>query len=104
MLETFAAGLAIERLDEAGLGATEAQVKRARMAGRSVDAEANFDLGLAFHDVRVAASGNRKVVQFHENLRRHQRRYQHFAFARLGRDVKAIDEISPLLPVEAPRP
>jgi len=92
MLESFAARLAIERLDDAALQAMEEQVNRARAAGAQVDLEANFELGLGFHDMLVAASGNRKVVQIHESLKRHQRRYQHFAFTRVGRDLRALDE------------
>lgn len=92
MLESFAARLFVERLDEAALRRMEEQVERARAAGSQVDLQANFDLGLEFHDLLVAASGNRKVVQLHENLKRHQTRYQHFAFARLGRDLRALDE------------
>jgi DNA-binding GntR family transcriptional regulator len=92
MLESFAARLAIERLDDAALQAMEEQVNRARAAGARVDLEANFELGLGFHDMLVAASGNRKVVQIHESLKRHQRRYQHFAFTRVGRDLRALDE------------
>lgn len=92
MLESFAARLAIERLDDAALQAMEEQVNRARAAGAQVDLEANFELGLGFHDMVVAASGNRKVVQIHESLKRHQRRYQHFAFTRVGRDLRALDE------------
>jgi DNA-binding GntR family transcriptional regulator len=92
MLESFAARLFIERLDEAVLRAMEEQVERTRAPGYRVDLQENFDLGLEFHDLLVGACGNRKVVQLHENLRRHQTRYQHFAFARLGRDVRALDE------------
>ncbi|HMB85230.1 MAG TPA: GntR family transcriptional regulator [Methylomirabilota bacterium] len=92
MLESFAARLFIERLDEAVLRAMEEQVERSRAPGYRVDLQENFDLGLEFHDLLVGACGNRKVVQLHENLRRHQTRYQHFAFARLGRDVRALDE------------
>jgi DNA-binding GntR family transcriptional regulator len=92
MLESFAARLFIERLDDAALRAMEEQVERSRAAGYQVDLRANFDLGLEFHDLLVGACGNRKVVQLHENLKRHQTRYQHFAFARLGRDVRATDE------------
>lgn len=92
MLESFAARLAIERLDDAALQAMEGQVNRARAAGAQVDLEANFELGLGFHDMLVAASGNRKVAQIHESLKRHQRRYQHFAFTRVGRDLRALDE------------
>lgn len=92
MLESFAARLAIERLADAALQAMEEQVTRARAAGAQVDLEANFELGLGFHDMLVAASGNRKVVQIHESLKRHQRRYQHFAFTRMGRDLRALDE------------
>lgn len=92
MLESFAARLFIERLDEAALQAMEEQVERARAPGYQVDLQANFDLGLEFHDLLVGACGNRKVVQLHENLKRHQTRYQHFAFARLGRDMRALDE------------
>ena len=92
MLESFAARLFIERLDEAVLRAMEEQVERSRAPGYQVDLQANFDLGLEFHDLLVGACGNRKVVQLHENLKRHQTRYQHFAFARLGRDVRALDE------------
>ncbi|HEY7039857.1 MAG TPA: GntR family transcriptional regulator [Methylomirabilota bacterium] len=92
MLESFAARLAIERLDDAALQGMEGQVTRARAAGAQVDLEANFELGLGFHDMLVAASGNRKVVQIHESLKRHQRRYQHFAFTRVGRDLRALDE------------
>jgi DNA-binding GntR family transcriptional regulator len=92
MLESFAARLFIERLDEAVLGAMEEQVERSRAPGYRVDLQENFDLGLEFHDLLVGACGNRKVVQMHENLKRHQTRYQHFAFARLGRDLRALDE------------
>jgi len=92
MLESFAARLFIERLDEAVLRAMEEQVERSRAPGYRVDLQENFDLGLEFHDLLVGACGNRKVVQLHENLRRDQTRYQHFAFARLGRDVRALDE------------
>ena len=92
MLECFAARLAIERLDDAALQTMEEQVNRARAAGAQVDLEANFELGLGFHDILVAASGNRKVAQIHESLKRHQRRYQHFAFTRVGRDLRALDE------------
>jgi len=92
MLETFAVRLFMERFDEAVLRRMEEQVERARAAGHRVDLQANFDLGLEFHDLLVGACGNRKVVQLHENLKRHQTRYQHFAFARLGRDLRALDE------------
>ena len=92
MLESFAARLFIERLDDRALQAMQEQVERARAPGYQVDLQANFDLGLEFHDLLVGACGNRKVVQLHENLKRHQTRYQHFAFARLGRDVRALDE------------
>ena len=92
MLESFAARLFIERLDEAVLRAMEEQVERSRAPGYRVDLQENFDLGLEFHDLLVGACGNRKVVQMHENLKRHQTRYQHFAFARLGRDLRALDE------------
>lgn len=92
MLESFAARLFIERLDEAVLRAMEEQVERSRAPGYRVDLQENFDLGLEFHDLLVGACGNRKVVQIHENLKRHQTRYQHFAFARLGRDLRALDE------------
>jgi DNA-binding GntR family transcriptional regulator len=92
MLESFAARLFIERLDDGALQAMQEQVERARAPGYQVDLQANFDLGLEFHDLLVGACGNRKVVQLHENLKRHQTRYQHFAFARLGRDVRALDE------------
>ena len=92
MLESFAARLFIERLDEAVLRAMDEQVERSRAPGYRVDLQENFDLGLEFHDLLVGACGNRKVVQMHENLKRHQTRYQHFAFARLGRDLRALDE------------
>ena len=92
MLESFAARLFIERLDEAVLRAMEEQVERSRAPGYRVDLQENFDVGLEFHDLLVGACGNRKVVQMHENLKRHQTRYQHFAFARLGRDLRALDE------------
>jgi DNA-binding GntR family transcriptional regulator len=92
MLESFAARLFIERLDGRALQAMQDQVERARAPGYQVDLQANFDLGLEFHDLLVGGCGNRKVVQLHENLKRHQTRYQHFAFARLGRDVRALDE------------
>ena len=97
MLETFAARLTIERLDDATLQAMEEQVSCARAAGADVDLQSNFDLGLEFHDLLVGACGNRKVVQLYENLKRHQTRYQHFAFARLGRDIRALDEHADIL-------
>ena len=92
MLESFAARLFIERLDDRALRAMQDQVERARAPGYQVDLQADFDLGLEFHDLLVGGCGNRKVVQLHENLKRHQTRYQHFAFARLGRDMRALDE------------
>ena len=101
MLETFAARLTIERLDDATLQAMEEQVSCARAAEADVDLQSNFDLGLEFHDLLGAACGNRKVVQLYENLKRHQTRYQHFAFARLGRDIRALDEHADIL--AAPR-
>jgi DNA-binding GntR family transcriptional regulator len=97
VLETFAARLTIERLDEATLQAMEEQVARSRAPGLRVDHQANFNLGLEFHDLLVAACGNRKVVQVYESLRRHQTRYQHFAFTRLGRDTRALDEHADIL-------
>ncbi len=97
MLETFAARLTIERLDGATLQAMEEQVSRARATGAEVDLQSNFDLGLEFHDLLVAACSNRKVVQLYENLKRHQMRYQRFAFARLGRDIRALDEHADIL-------
>src|SRR5689334_7149373 len=92
MLEHFAAGLVLERLDDALLAALAEQVERARAAGRRIDAKTNFALAFEFHDLLVGACGNRKVVQLHENLKAHHRRYDHFAFTRLGRNVRAVDE------------
>jgi DNA-binding GntR family transcriptional regulator len=92
MLESFAARLFIERIDDRALRAMQDQVERSRAPGYQVDLQADFDLGLEFHDLLVGGCGNRKVVQLHENLKRHQTRYQHFAFARLGRDMRALDE------------
>ncbi len=97
VLETFAARLAIERLDEVTLEAMEAQVARSRAPGLRVDHQTNFNLGHEFHDLLVAACGNRKVLQVYEGLRRHQTRYQHFAFTRLGRDTRALDEHADIL-------
>ncbi len=97
VLETFAARLTIERLDEATLQAMEEQVARSRAPGLQVDHQTNFNLGLEFHDLLVGACGNRKVVQVYESLRRHQARYQHFAFTRLGRDTRALDEHAEIL-------
>ncbi|HET7378791.1 MAG TPA: GntR family transcriptional regulator [Gaiellales bacterium] len=92
MLEQFAAGLVIDRLDDVLLRALAEQVRRARAAGRRVDARTNFVLAFEFHDLLVLACGNRKVAQLHENLKAHHRRYDHFAFTRLGRRVRAVDE------------
>jgi len=92
ILETFAARLALERLDEATQRALEEQVRRSRSAGRKVDTTTNFTLALEFHDLLIVACGNRKVIQLHEGLKQHQRRYQHFAFSRLGRDTRAVEE------------
>ena len=92
MLEHFAVGLVLARLDDALLGALAAQVARARAAGRRIDARTNFELAFEFHDLLVSACGNRKVVQLHESLKAHHRRYDAFAFTRLGRSVRALDE------------
>jgi hypothetical protein len=78
----FAAKLAIERLDDAALQTMEEQVERVRAAGMQVDLQANFELGLEFHDLLVAACGNRKVEAL---LCAHLLRF--------------YGEISPLLPV-----
>ena len=53
MLESFAARLFIERLDDRALQAMQEQVERARAPGYQVDLQANFDLGLEFHDLLV---------------------------------------------------
>jgi DNA-binding GntR family transcriptional regulator len=97
MLEHFAASLLLERLDDGLPAALAAQVARARAAGRKVDARTNFALAFEFHDLLVAACGNRKVVQLHENLKAHHRRYEHFAFTRLGRSLRALDEHEQIL-------
>jgi DNA-binding GntR family transcriptional regulator len=91
MLETFAARLTLERLHEEMVRAMESQVAAARQA-TPTDVLMGFTLGLEFHDVLVSACGNQKVVQFYEILKRHLRHYQHFAFCRLGRDQRALEE------------
>jgi DNA-binding GntR family transcriptional regulator len=92
MLEHFAAGLVLERPHDELPAVLGGQVARARAAGRKIDARTNFELAFEFHDLLVAACGNRKVVQLHENLKAHHRRYDHFAFTRLGRSLRAIEE------------
>jgi len=96
MLETFAARHTLERLDEETLGAMERQLAAARQA-TPTDVLTDFTLALGFHDVLVAACGNQKVVQLYEILKRHLRRYQHFAFCRLGRDRRALEEHADIL-------
>jgi DNA-binding GntR family transcriptional regulator len=59
MLESFAARLFIERIDDRALRAMQDQVERARAPGYQVDLQADFDLGLEFHDLLVGGCGNR---------------------------------------------
>ena len=92
MLEHVAAGLVLERLDDALTAILADQVARARAAARRGDSTTTFTLAVEFHDLLVGACGNRKAVQLHENLKAHQRRYDHFAFARIGRNVRPVDD------------
>lgn len=97
MLETYAARLFIERNDPKAIAQIESQVAQALIAGPELDSETNFDLALEFHDLLVAASGNDILVQLHRTFKRHQRRYQHFAFARMGHDRQAMEEHAAIL-------
>ena len=97
MLEAYAVRLFIEKIDETTLRTIEDQVKRSLSVGRTVNSETNFEFALEFHDLLVAASGNSHMVQMHNTFKRHQRRYQHFAFARLGHDEHAMEEHAVLL-------
>jgi DNA-binding GntR family transcriptional regulator len=90
MLETHAARLTCKALEEPTLRAMEATLARAG-AGRG---RASVDLAysMGFHDVFVQACGNSKVIQLHAIVKRHLRRYQLVAFARLGRARRATAE------------
>jgi DNA-binding GntR family transcriptional regulator len=92
MLESHAVRMALARLNASTLEAMERQVRDARAAGPNVDEATNFTLALTFHDLLVQACGNGKMVKLHEGFKRHQRRYQLFAFSRLGRDARALEE------------
>jgi DNA-binding GntR family transcriptional regulator len=97
MLETYAARLACERLDDQALTAMTVQIDRAGKGerGRKVATELNYSMG--FHDVFVGACGNQKLIQLYQIVKRHLRRYQLLAFARLNRAQRATDEHAKIL-------
>jgi DNA-binding GntR family transcriptional regulator len=97
MVETFAARLALERLDQGLLAGLEASVDEGRRAQPDLEAAQDFRLALRFHDELVKACGNARIVQLYEFLKGHLLRYHHVAVARLGRDRRAIEEHAALL-------
>jgi DNA-binding GntR family transcriptional regulator len=95
MLETHAARLTCKALDGPTLDAMAAALARSR-AGRG-RARADLASSMGFHDVFVQACGNQKVIQLHAIVKRHLRRYQLLAFARLGRARRAAAEHARIL-------
>ncbi|MEV0847366.1 GntR family transcriptional regulator [Streptomyces sp. NPDC049954] len=61
-LEVYAAGLAAERANEAGLAGLTEILDRAALATRAADAEAVTDLNTLFHDRILALAGNGLLV------------------------------------------
>ncbi|MGH7332397.1 MAG: GntR family transcriptional regulator [Candidatus Rokuibacteriota bacterium] len=97
MVETFAARLAVERLDDSLVAGLEASVDEARRAQPDLHAAQDFRLALRFHDEIVKACGNARIVQLYEFLKGHLLRYHHVAVSRLGRDLHAIEEHAALI-------
>jgi len=97
MVETFAARLALERLDDGQLAGLEASVDEARRARPALHAAQDFRLALRFHDEIVKACGNSRIVQLYEFLKGHLLRYHQVAVSRLGRDRRAIEEHAALI-------
>jgi DNA-binding GntR family transcriptional regulator len=97
MVETFAVRLAAARLPDATLEAMGRHLEAARRRGLDPHAAEDLDHSLTFHDAFVRACGNPKLVQLHEVVKRHMRRYQLVAFSRLGRADRATAEHAEIL-------
>ncbi len=97
MLETYAARLACKTLSDAALEAMAERIERARRRGRGRKASAELNDSMGFHDVFVAACGNRKLIDLYEIVKRHLRRYQLLSFSRLGRAQRATAEHAEIL-------
>jgi DNA-binding GntR family transcriptional regulator len=97
MLETCAARAAGERKNGTLLRALEAAVDATRGAARRADPLAEVERSMRFHDTFVEACGNRKLIQFYEVIKRHLRRYQLLAFAKLARAERATNEHAQIL-------
>ena len=97
MVETFAVRLTVDRLPDATLKAMEQHIEDARRRNLEPDANRELDHSLVFHDLFVRACGNPKLIQIHEVVKRHMRRYQLFAFAKLGRADRATSEHAEIL-------
>lgn len=97
MLETFAARLAFDRLDEAALAALDHSIAEARQADPNLRGAEDFEIALAFHDRLVSACGNSRIIQLYGVLRAHLLRYHYHAVTMLGRDHRAIEEHADLV-------
>ncbi len=97
MLETFAARLAFDRLDESALAALDRSIGDARRARPDLRGAEDFEIALDFHDRLVTACGNSRIIQLYGVLRAHLLRYHQYAVSRLGRDRRAIEEHADLL-------
>ena len=75
----------------------EQHIEDARRRNLEPDASRELDHSLVFHDLFVQACGNPKLIQIHEVVKRHMRRYQLFAFSRLGRADRATAEHAEIL-------
>jgi DNA-binding GntR family transcriptional regulator len=97
MVETYSARLFMEKGNDRILRELENQVHQSLTVGPDVNRADNFDIALHFHDLLVAAGGNHTLIRFHETFKQHQRRYQYFAFDRIGHDRHAMQEHADLL-------
>lgn len=97
MVETFAVRLTVDRLPDTTLKAMEQHIEGARRRNLEPDANRELEHSLVFHDLFVRACGNPKLIQIHEVVKRHMRRYQLFAFAKLGRADRATSEHAEIL-------
>ena len=97
MVETFAVRLTVDRLPASTIETMEQQIEAARRRNLEPDANRELDHSLVFHDLFVQACGNPKLIQIHEVVKRHMRRYQLFAFSQLGRADRATAEHAEIL-------
>jgi DNA-binding GntR family transcriptional regulator len=97
MLETFAVRRAGHDFPPALLETLAEQVRQGTTGTVRQAAAAELDYSIAFHDAIVAASGNPRVIQLFQIVKRHLRRYQLLAFARLDRAARANDEHAEIL-------